>query len=68
MSQLRPIQPILGKSNPMSRSFLKWDEFTVVKGTVAPVWVWLQVVWLKRAKIGEEPLSVQKIFHSFFDF
>ncbi len=41
---------------------------TEVKGTVAPVWVWLQVIWLERAKIGEEPLSVFKIFHSFFDF
>ncbi len=27
------------------------------KGTVALVWVWLQVVWLERAKIGEELLS-----------
>jgi hypothetical protein len=39
-----------------------------LKGTVAPVWVWLQGVWLERAKIVEEPLSVLKIFQSFFDF
>jgi hypothetical protein len=38
-----------------------------LKGTVAPVLVWLQVVWLERAKIGKEPLSVFKIFHSFFN-
>ncbi len=40
----------------------------VIKGTVAPVWVWQQVIWSERAKIGEEPLSVLIIFHSFFDF
>jgi hypothetical protein len=38
------------------------------KGTVAPVWVWLKVVWLESAKTGEEPLSVFKIFHSSCDF
>jgi hypothetical protein len=27
---------------------------SVLKGTVAPVW--LKVVWLERAKLGEEPL------------
>jgi hypothetical protein len=25
------------------------------------------VVWLQRAKEGKEPLSILKIFHSFFD-
>ncbi len=44
-----------------------WNHLAV-KGTVAPVWVWLQVVWLERGKIGEDPLSDFKIFHSFFDF
>ncbi len=39
-----------------------------LKGTVAPVWVWLQVIWLERAKTGEELLSILKIFHIFFDF
>ncbi len=38
-----------------------------IKGTVAPVWVWLKVVWLERAKIGKEPLSILKIFHSYFN-
>ncbi len=26
----------------------------VIKGTVAPVRVWLKVVWLERAKVGKE--------------
>jgi hypothetical protein len=30
----------------------------VFKGSVAPVSVWIKVVRLERAKIGEEPLSV----------
>jgi hypothetical protein len=47
---------------------LKAAGFLRLKGTVAPVGVWLQVVWLERAKIGEEPLSVFKVFQSFFDF
>jgi hypothetical protein len=42
--------------------------FGFFKGTVTPVRVWLKVVWLERAKMGEESLSVFKIFHSFFDF
>jgi hypothetical protein len=36
----------------------------MLKGTVAPVWVWLKVVWLERAKTGEEP----KNFLQPFDF
>jgi hypothetical protein len=32
-----------------------------LKETVAPVCVWLKVVWLERAKIGEELLSVFNI-------
>jgi hypothetical protein len=35
-----------------------------IKGTVAPVWVWLKVVWLERAKMGKELLSILKMFHS----
>jgi hypothetical protein len=38
----------------------------ILKGTVAPIWVWVKVVWLERAKIGEGPLSVLKIFPSSF--
>jgi hypothetical protein len=34
-----------------------------LKGTVAPVWVWLYVAWSERAKIGEEPQKVFKVFH-----
>jgi hypothetical protein len=41
---------------------------STIKGAVAPVWVWLKVVWFERTKIGEDPLSVFKIFHSSFDF
>jgi hypothetical protein len=39
-----------------------------VQGTVAPLLLWLRVVLLERAKRGEEPLRVLKIFHSFLDF
>jgi hypothetical protein len=31
------------------------------KGTVAPLWVWQQLVWLERTKIGKEPLSILNI-------
>jgi hypothetical protein len=33
-----------------------------IKGTVAPVRVWLKVVQLERVKIGEEPLMALLIF------
>ncbi len=34
----------------------------ILKGTVAPVSVWLKVVWLERAKIGKELLRFKNIF------
>jgi hypothetical protein len=45
-----------------------YSRLELIKGTVAPVWVWLKVVWLEREKIGKEPLSILKIVHSSFDF
>jgi hypothetical protein len=38
----------------------------MLKGSVAPVWVWLKVVCLER-EIGEEQLRVYKIFHCSLD-
>jgi hypothetical protein len=40
----------------------------VCKGLVAPNGVWLKAVWLERTKIGREPLSVFKIYHSSYNF
>jgi hypothetical protein len=39
----------------------------IVLGTVAPVWVWLKVVWLDREKLEEEPQMVLKFFCCIFD-
>jgi hypothetical protein len=47
---------------------IKYAPEILLKGTVAPTRVLLKVIWLERAKLGEEPLSVFKIFHSSFDF
>jgi hypothetical protein len=49
------------------RHFPKCLDY-LFKWTVAPVWVWLKVVWLETAKIGEELLSIFNIFKSLFDF
>jgi hypothetical protein len=40
----------------------------IFKGTFAPVRVWLKVIWLERAKIGEYPLMVLTLFCCVFDF
>jgi hypothetical protein len=37
-------------------------EGAFLKGTVASVWVWLKVVWMETAKIGEDSLRVFKNF------
>ncbi len=50
------------------RSYTRKLMYCALKGTVASVWVWLKVVWLERAKIGKEPLSIFKNFQSSFDF
>jgi hypothetical protein len=39
-----------------------------VKGTVAPVWVWLKVVRCDRKYLGEDPLRLFKFFQCVFEF
>jgi hypothetical protein len=36
----------------------KWKLVRLLKGTVASIRVWLKVVWMERAKAGEDPLRV----------